>query len=180
MGFTQRITLQAYAAALAPHLVKHLILLFVLIGFASSTIAADTPKQITKAARKFQDIKAEVKQFYLHLFQTDPGIQQQVKSVTAGIEEKSGGVHPLHRSPPNVVKWFPVEENWNASTGLGETIARYLVFQTFGYAQSKHSEDDTALISEFEVVERQPRPSPTISTKRPLLRLPPTRLQLHF
>lgn len=148
---------------------KRVTLLFAIIGFASANLAADTPKQITKTSRKLFDIKAEVKEFYLRLLKSDSEVQQQVKSLTAEIEEKSGGVHPHHRSPPYVLQWIPVEENWNVHTGIGETTARYLVIQTMGYARSRYSEDTVALIAEFEVIEKSTstKPVPKHETDTP-------------
>jgi hypothetical protein len=145
---------------------KRVTLLFAIIGFASATLEADPPKQITKTSRKLFDIKAEVKEFYLRLLKSDSEVQKQVKSLTAG---DGGDVHPLHSSPPYVLRWIPVEENWNVGTGIGETTARYLVIQTMGYARSRYSEDTTALIAEFEVIEKSTstKPVPKHETDTP-------------
>jgi hypothetical protein len=107
-----------------------------------------------------------VKEFYLRLLKNDSEVQQHVKSLTG--EDMPEG-HPHHRSPPIVFKWIPVEENWNVGTGIGETTARYLVIQTFGYSRSRSSEDSNALIAEFEVIEKSTstKPDPKRETATP-------------
>ncbi len=112
-------------------------------------MGADSPKQVTKSSRKSFKVKDEIKEFYLHLLDGDAAVKKDFESLTASSRETNGGIFSV--SDPQIVEWFPSENNWDVSKGF-DSDERYLVVQPVGYGRGKHAGNDSAVVSEFEVV----------------------------
>jgi hypothetical protein len=150
---------------------KIVVVTLLFFSFACS-MAGEPPPQRTKSSAVAFKIEDEVKDFYLHLVDTDRSVQKTVASLIVKTADSSDDVlessapakgpsetrdwfvpgtnHHYQSSQPRVVAWFPGEGN-----GTVEKFNReqnYLVI--VAVSSSHHHGDSTygALVAEFHVV----------------------------
>jgi hypothetical protein len=130
---------------------KTTITSIIILSIAALGVAANAPKQVTKSSKKKLNVESEIKAFYLQLTDSDPDIRKQVESL---VEKSVDGFYLRFPSDAQVVKWFPMESDWNVYTGLSESTARFLVIQPVTQGGHHHDSYEMALVAEFEAVSK--------------------------
>jgi hypothetical protein len=113
-----------------------------------AALAAGTTKQTSKLADQPLDLRKEVAAYYAQLVESDEDVQKQIARLTAHSREKAGGLFKLSEEP-QAFEWFPRSES---RTEKGDAVhGHFLVVQTAGRWRTKDSDDDMALIADFDV-----------------------------
>ena len=110
-------------------------------------------KIINSSSRKYLDesnAASEIKAFYLQLLESDENTKIQFEHLTKKVSDEYGGI--FHTYDPQVIEWFPSENSWNAPEEF-DWNGNYLVIQPIGYGRGRRSGYETAIVSEFNVVD---------------------------
>jgi len=128
------------------------ILFALLLALSAATLFAEPPQiQTTKSSNTTEfNAVAEVKAYYLQLMKSDPCVKQQFEAV-AKRSPLWGDVHSS-AAEPQVVSWYPRQDEWDVGKGFYRYDQRFLVIQPIEFGRPKWLEYDFAVVSEFRVL----------------------------
>jgi len=113
--------------------------------------ADQAPLQIKKSSHtKRFDAAEEVRAYYLNLLKNNLKIKQQFNSL-AGQSPFWGDVHS-GTGEPQVIAWYPWNDEWDADKGFYHDDEHYLIVQPINFGRAKEFGQDFAVVSEFRVM----------------------------